>query len=188
MSSTTPRDLWLDTCILHQWTIFITLPSSNFLSFAAKEPHCLQHAAPWSMDICATQSSPVHRSGWTTLYDFALSSTTPAPPILEWPCQGQCGSGITSFAPVSDVSTPAYANGVWHLLWLVSVAQKDRPLTMLSSSVQSIDLHMDCTAWSYWVTRQSNGCATPVPRSNAANRWIRTRSNDEKDVVQRVSP
>ena len=24
------------------------------------EPHCLQHAVPWSLDICSTQRSPVH--------------------------------------------------------------------------------------------------------------------------------
>ena len=32
----------------------------NVLSFVAKEPHCLQHAVPWSLNICSTQGSPVH--------------------------------------------------------------------------------------------------------------------------------
>jgi len=38
----------------------------------------------------------------------------------------------------------------------VSVAQKDKPSTMLSSNVQSIDLPVDCTAggsgwWDNWI-------------------------------------
>jgi len=43
---------------------------------------------------------------------------------------------------------PSYActNVVWPPLQPVSVAQKDKPSTMLSSNVQSIDLLMDCTA------------------------------------------
>ena len=58
----------------------------------------------------------------------------------------------------------AYTNGVWPPLRPVSVAQKNKPSTMLSSNVQSIDFFMDCTAWQSWLMRQSNGCATPVTR------------------------
>ena len=50
----------------------------------------------------------------------------------------------------------------------VSVAQKNKPSTMLSSNVQSIDLPMDCTAWRFWMIRQLNGCCTPAPRSRTA--------------------
>jgi len=41
LSSTTPCELWLDDCVLHQRTIIPSSLASNLLSFAAKEPHCL---------------------------------------------------------------------------------------------------------------------------------------------------
>ena len=55
----------------------------------------------------------------------------------------------------------------------VSVAQKNKPSTMSSSNVQSIDLPMDCTAWRFWAMRQPNGCSTPSPNSSAAKQWIK---------------
>jgi len=63
----------------------------------------------------------------------------------EWPSQEKPGSGSTASATVSDVSAPACTNGVWHPLRPVSVAQ-NKPPTMLSSTVQSIDLPTDYTA------------------------------------------
>ena len=63
-------------------------------------------------------------------------------------------------------------NRLWPPLRPVSVAQKDKPSTMLSSNVQSIDLPMDCMAWRFWMMRQPNGCSTPAPRSSAAKQWI----------------
>ena len=51
----------------------------------------------------------------------------------------------------------------------VSVAQKNKPSTTLSSNVQSIDLLMDCTAWRFWTMRQSNGCSTLAPISRRAS-------------------
>ena len=74
--------------------------------------------------------------------------------------------------PVSDVSAPACTNGVWPPLRPVSVAQ-NKPSTMLSSNVQSIDLPMDCTAWRFWTMRQLNGCSIPAPKSSAAKQWIK---------------
>jgi len=50
---------------------------------------------------------------------------------------------------VSDVSAPAYTNGVlppMAPLRLISVAKKKRSLTMLSFVVQHIDLPMECMA------------------------------------------
>jgi len=47
----------------------------------------------------------------------------------------------------------------------VSVAQKNKPSTMLSSNVQSINLLMDRTAWQFRTMRQQNGCSTSAPRS-----------------------
>jgi len=97
------------------------------------------------------------RSGWRTLQVSVLSSLTPAPTLPKWLCQEQRGSGLTASAPVSNVFTPAYTNVVWHLLRLVGMVQKNKPSTMLSSNVQSIDLPMECTAWRFWMTR--NGMA-----------------------------
>ena len=90
----------------------------------------------------------------------------------EWPSQEEPGSGSTTSAPVSDVSTPACTNGVWPPLRSVSVAQKNKPSTMLTSNVQSIDLLMDCMARWFWTMRQSNGCSTSAPRASAAKQWI----------------
>ena len=66
------------------------------------------------------------RSGWRTLEDSVLSPTTSAPTFPEWLCQKQRGSGLTASAPVSDVSSPAHTNGIWPLLRLVSMAQRNR--------------------------------------------------------------
>jgi len=57
LSSTKLCDLWLDACVLHQRTIFLSSQASNLLSYVAKEPHCLQHSVPWSLGICSTQSA-----------------------------------------------------------------------------------------------------------------------------------
>ena len=50
-----------------------------------------------------------------------------------------------------------HTNGVWPLLWLVSVAQKNTPSTMLSFTVQSVDLPME------WMARRDNGMAGQTP-------------------------
>ena len=47
-------------------------------------------------------------SRWITLLDSVLSSPTPAPTLLEWPFQEQCGSGLTASAPLSEISTPCF--------------------------------------------------------------------------------
>jgi len=54
----------------------------------------------------------------------------------------------------------------------VSVAQKNKPSTMLSPNVQSIDFRVDCTAWQFWTMRQPNVCSTLAPRSSAAKQWL----------------
>ena len=37
--------------------------ATNLLSFVAKHPHCFWQAVPWSLDICSTRRSTVHRLG-----------------------------------------------------------------------------------------------------------------------------
>ena len=69
------------------------------------------------------------------------------------------GFGVTASAPVSDISVPTCTNWVWPPQRPVSVAQKNKPSTMLSSNVQSIDLAMECIAWQFLMTWQSNGCS-----------------------------
>ena len=101
------------------------------------------------------------------------------------PSQEEPGSGLTASAPVSDVSAPAYTNRVWPPLRPVSVAQKNKPSTMLSSNVQSIDLLMDCIAWWFWTMRQSNGCSAPAPRSSQAVVW--TTVSKEEDAYSTLS-
>ena len=90
------------------------------------------------------------------------------PPPPAWPSQEGPGSCLTTSAPVSDVSAPASTNRVWPPLRPVSVVQKNKPSTMSSSNVQSIDLPMDYTAWRFWTVIQPNGCSTPPPKSSAA--------------------
>jgi len=95
------------------------------------------------------------------------------------PSQEQPGSNLTASAPVSGLFPSICTNGVWPPVRPVSVVQKNKPLTTLSSNVYSIDL-MDCTAWRYWRMRQSNGCSTPVPRSSAAKQWLQERLKRRK--------
>jgi len=108
----------------------------------------------------------------TTPQVSAFSSPTPAPTTPEWPSQEKLVSGLTASAPVSDVSAPGCTNGVWPPLRPVSVAQENKPSTLLSSTVKSIDLIMDCTAWRFWTMRQLNDCSTPAPVSCAAKQWF----------------
>jgi len=93
----------------------------------------------------------------TTLQDSAFSSPTLAPT--------HPGITLPASASVTGASAPVCRNGIWPSLRFVSVTQKNKPLTMLSSNVQPVDLLMDCTAWRLWTMRQSNGCSTPVPGS-----------------------
>ena len=97
------------------------------------------------------------------------------PPGMNLP-----GSGLTASAPMSGVSAPACTNGVWPPLRPVSMAQKNKPSTMLSSNVQSIDLPMDCMAWRFWTMRQPNGCSTHAPRSSADKQWFEQLAQKKK--------
>ena len=112
------------------------------------------------------------RSGRATPQDSAFSSPTPAPTHPKWPSQEEPGSGSTASALMSDVCATVFANEVWPPLRPVSVAQKNKRSTMLSSTVQSIDLLMDCIAWRFCTMRQSNGCSTPASSSSAAKQWF----------------
>ena len=72
LSSMTPCELWLDACVLQQRTIFLSSRASNLLNFVAKEKHCLYHSAPWSLDICSIQLSPVH---WVGMHGISNQDT-----------------------------------------------------------------------------------------------------------------
>ena len=72
----------------------------------------------------------------------------------------------------------------WPLLRPASVAQKNKPSTMLSSNVQSIDLPMDCMAWRFWMMSQSIGCSKPVLRSSATKQCTeRTGLNNDDEAA-----
>ena len=72
------------------------------------------------------------RNCWTTLRDSALSSLPSVPTRLEWPFQEQRETRLTASVTMSDVSAPAYTNGLWPLLRPVSMAQKNKTSTILS--------------------------------------------------------
>jgi len=91
-----------------------------------------------SMCVAHWQVSNGMGSEQTLLQDSSLPSLTPAHTLLEWLFQKQHGSSLTASAPVWDVSAPACTNGVWPSLRPVSVVQKNKPSTMLSSNVQDI--------------------------------------------------
>jgi len=78
-------------------------------------------------------------------------------------------------------SAPACTNGVGPPLQPVSVVQKNKPSTMLSSNVQSIDLPVNCMAWWFWMMRQSNGCSTPALRPSVAKQVVSTTSSKEEE-------
>jgi len=110
--------------LLHTW--LTCPPSANAWHHKSRHPVYLPHN---SSTFHLTTTAYVRRSGqitdgmrnsWITLRDTALSSATTAPTILEWPYQKQLGSGLTDFAPVSDVSALDCTNGVWLLcgLWV----------------------------------------------------------------------
>jgi len=103
-----------------------------------------------------------------------------APTLSEWPFQEKPGSGITAIAALSDVSAPACTDGEWPSLLPVSVAQKNKPSTMLSLNVQPIELLMECKAWRFWTKRQSNGCTTLardlVRLSSGWKNWLKRKS------------
>jgi len=94
---------------------------------------------------------------------------------------------LNCLTPVPVVSTPTCTDGVWPPLHPVSVAQKNKPLTMLSSNVQSIDLLMDCSAWLFWKMRQSNGCSTPAPRSGVAKQFTAMTRSKEKSIFYKCA-
>ena len=86
----------------------------------------------------------------------------------EWPTKNSLGPASPPLHQCWTLTLMLVQMGVWPLLWLVSVAQKNKPSTMLSSNVQYIDLPMVCTTWQFWTMRQLNGCSIPAPRSSAA--------------------
>ena len=125
------------------------------------------HQFIWQQHMCGAVGGQPHKTP-----HFHPQHRHPPP---EWHSQDEPGSGLTASAPVSDVCTPACTNGVWPSLRPVSVAQKNKPSTTLSSNVQSTDLPMDCMAWRFWTMRQSNGCSTSAPRSSAVKQWFQSR-------------
>ena len=129
--------------------IWVKFPLQNNICFANNAQLCHQPQSVYlTTTTYARRSGPITngmQSGRTAPQDSAFSSPTPAPLILEWPYQEEPRSGLIASAPVLDVSAPACTNGVWPPLRPVSVAQKNKPSTIVSSNVQSIDFPW--TAW-----------------------------------------
>ena len=82
-----------------------------------------------------------------------------------------------------DQLATACINGVWPPfcgLWMW-LRRTDRWPCYPSFSNPSTSIPMEHMAWRFWMTKQSNGCSAPAPRSSAAQQWIeKTRSNDEE--------
>jgi len=131
---------------------------------------------------CSGRITNGTRDGRTTPQDSALQFQIPVHNPSEWPSQEEPGSSLTASGLVSDVSALACTNGVWPPLRpvRVSVAQ-NKPSTMLSSNVQSIDLPTDYTAWRFWTMRQPNGCSTPTPKSSAAKQWMKELAQTKEE-------
>jgi len=143
LPSTTPCELWLDACILHQQTTFLFLQASSLLSFFTKEQmHGVSCKCMASMQMHGVSNQDTHlypphnnssvhlttrttnvrhtgritkgmRSGCATLRDSALPSSILALTLLEWPSQEQPGSVLFASVLVLDASAPACTNGVW---------------------------------------------------------------------------
>ena len=145
------------------------------------------HSSSDNNNICAVHwADHQWNAEWlenTTRLRTFIADISTHPPEMALPIKR--GTRLTASAPMSDVSAPAYTNGLWPLLRPVSESQKNKPPTMLSYNVQSTDLPMDCTTWRFWMMRQSNGCSTPAPGSSAANQCIlTTRSDDERMIME----
>jgi len=177
LPSTTPCELWLDACILHQLkSRHRFVPAAQHLISFSDNNIRVAHGADqqWNSEWA---------DNLTCLPNFIPDTDTHPP---EWPSQNVLGSGLTASAPVLDVSAPACTNGVWPPLQPVSVAQ-DKPSAMLSSNVQSVDFPMDCMAWRFWMMRQTNGCSTPAPRSSAAKQLFEQRAQNKKWAASDLS-
>ena len=214
----TPCELWLDACVLHQQTTFLSSQASNLLNFIAMAPRCspesghLLHSAltcpssadPWRLksrhpfvpaaqQLISSSDNNIHTAQWadhqwnvewldnTTWIRIFIPDTDTGtlPPGMTFPRRAWCR--LNRLRTGVGFSAPACTNGVWSPLRPVSVAQKNKPSTMLSSYVQSINLPMDCMAWQFWTMRQPNGCSTPAPRSSAAKQWFKQLAQKKKN-------
>jgi len=162
VSITSYHRAWTSASIYRVWTHSISHRDTHLCS-----PHNIS-----SVHLTKTNEvRPSERitdgipSDWRTLPDSVYQPITSAPTLLDWPYQDQHGSGLIAAASVSDVSAPACTNGIWPLLRLVSVVQRNTPLTMLSSTVQSIPR----TAWPEGSGWCDNRIASErLPRDSAA--------------------
>jgi len=105
-------------------------------------------------------------SGWRTLWDAVLHPRNRHP--LSWNGPVTNSVGLAQLTPhqCQTFTILTYTNGVWPLLQLVNVAQKNTPLTMLFFTVQSIDLPSAWCDGSGWQDNQM--VAQHLPRSHAA--------------------
>jgi len=86
------------------------------------------------------------RSGWTTLYETPYIHSQHRHPSTWNDLSRTAWVWLNCLRTGVGRSVPACTAGVWPPLRPVSVAQKNKPSTILSSNVQSIDVFMDYTA------------------------------------------
>jgi len=68
------------------------------------EPHCLWHAVPWSLDICSTQRSPVHR---VQMHD-ASNRDTHVPAAQQ----------LISFSDNNIIRAAQWVDYQWNMEWM----------------------------------------------------------------------
>jgi len=103
LSSTMPCELWLDACIPHHQTTFLfyhgawasaalTLtcpPSANVWCLKSRHPFASVYLTTYVR--CSGQITDERHSGWTTLQDSILSSSTSASPSWNDPSKDSVG-------------------------------------------------------------------------------------------------
>jgi len=126
-----------------------------------------------------------HPTCWASSQRSHTVSRTPcngawtSAPLSAHPSIECCCTEPQIETPMLDFSAPACTNGVWPPLQPVSVAQ-NKPSTMPSFTVQSIDPPTDYTTWRFWTMRQPNGCSTPARYLGGLAVDKRTRSNERR--------
>jgi len=90
------------------------------------------------------------------------------PTFLEWPCLRTAWVRLSCLR--IDVGRFRSCLYKWSMTSSApcECGSEEQPSTMLSSIVQSVDLRVECMASRFWMTKQSNGCSTPAPKSSSA--------------------
>jgi len=134
------------------WTS-ASLCASLYIQWQCTEPQIETHILYPLHNNSSVHLTTITKARWNA-ERLEMESTTkvhsfiPDPPSWNGPAKNNVG--LAQVLPHQFRTFPVCTTGVWMmrhpLLRLVSVIQKIKPLTMLSSDVQTIDILMDCMA------------------------------------------